>query len=325
MTRLAVLLVAAVALLAAAQPASTQTAARMHRVGVLWTTTAADPLHAQVLGALRAGLAEGGLVEGRNLTLEHRHAAGHLDRFPALAAELVQTKPDVILAASPLSIRAVRAATASIPIVMINGDPGMFVSLARPGGNITGLVAFQAELAGKQVELLKEAVPKLGKFAVLRNPTQPVHTAKLKEAEAVARALKLAIHVVEAQAPDDFEPAFVAMTREGVGGLVVFADGTYFTNRARIAELALRHGLPAVFGSAGAAEAGGLISYLPNREEAYRRAASYIVRILKGAHAGDLPIEQPTRFELSMNLKTARALRLTLPQALLVRADKIIE
>jgi putative ABC transport system substrate-binding protein len=217
-------------------------------------------------------LRDQGYVEGRNLALEHRYAGGRLERFPALAADLAQMKVDVILASSPLSIRAARQATSTIPIVMINGDPEMFGTMSRPGGNITGLTAFQAELAGKQVELLKEA-------------------------ETTARALGLTVYVADAQVADDFEGAFAAIAKERAGGV----------------------------GSPGGADAGGLISYLPSRQESYRRAGDYVSRILKGAHAGDLPIEQPSRFELTVNLRTARALRLTLPQALVLRADRLIE
>ena len=307
------------------EPAAAQSGRKMARVGMLWSSAAEDQTSPIPLEAFRAALREHGYDEGRNLSLEHRYFAGRLDRFPSLAADLVQAKVDVILASSPLSIRAARQATSTIPIVMINGDPEMFSNMSRPGGNVTGLTAFQAELAGKQVELLREAVPKLAKVALLRNPTQPVHALKLKEAETVARALGPTVHVVTAQTAAELEPAFTSMAKERVGGVVVFADGTYSANRGKIADLALRHGLPSVFGSPGAAEAGGLISYLPSREESYRRAGSYVGRILKGAHAGDLPIEQPTRFELSINLRTARTLRVALPQALVVRADRLIE
>jgi putative tryptophan/tyrosine transport system substrate-binding protein len=303
----------------------TQPVANVPRIGLLWSVGPNDASSPPYIAAFERALREAGFVEGRNVRVEHRYADGKLDRFPALAAELVHAKVDVIVAASPLSIRAARAATEKIPIVMINGDPAMFASLSRPGGNITGLTAFQAELAGKQVELLKEAVPKITKVALLRNLTQPVHALKLKEAEAVARALKLAVHVVDAQAPDDIEAAVVSAAKERAGGLVVFADGMYNAYRARIADIALRQGLPTVFGTPGAADSGGLINYLPSPEETYGRAATYVVRILKGAPAGDLPIQQPTRFELSINLKTARALSIALPQTLVVRADRIIE
>ena len=325
MTRPGLRLVLAAILVSVAASAAAQGVPKVARVGMLWSAAFDDPTNAATLQAFRAGLADAGYVEGRNVILEHRHAEGHLERFPALTADLVQVRVDVIVASSPLSIRAARAATTTIPIVMVNGDPGQFANLARPGGNVTGLTAFQAELAGKQMELLKEAVPSLGKVALLRNPTQPVHAAKQRQAETVARALKVDVFVAEAKTPDDFEPAFAAMVKEGAGGVVVFADGMYYANRARIAGLAVRHGLPSAFGSPGAADAGAMINYLPNGADTFRRAANYVARILKGAAAGDLPIEQPTRFDLSLNQNTARALRITLPQSLIVRADRVIE
>lgn len=316
-------IVAVILMIAAA--AHGQTAGKIYRVGMLWSSGSGDPTGGPRAEVFRQALLADGYAVGRNLALEHRYAEGQLERFPALADDLVRRKVDVIVAASPLAIRAARDATSTIPIVMINGDPAMFISLSRPGGNITGLTAWQAELAGKQLELLKEAVPKLERVAVLRNPTQPVHALKLHEVESVAKALKVTVHVTEARAPDDFEGAFASMARDRSQGLVVFADGMYSTNRARLAELAMRHALPAAFGSEGAAQAGGLITYVPDSGETYRRAASYVTRILKGAHAGDLAIERPTRFNLSINLKTARALGLTLPPSLLVRADHVLD
>jgi putative ABC transport system substrate-binding protein len=314
-----------VVLLMMAAAAHGQGAGKAYRVGMLWSSAPGDSTGGPRLDAFRRALQEDGYAEGRNLTLEHRYAEGQLERFPALATDLVRRNVDVIVAASPLAIRAARDATSTIPIVMINGDPAMFISLSRPGGNITGLTAWQAELAGKQLELLKEALPRLGRVAVLRNPTQPVHALKLQEVESVARALKITVHVTEARAPDDFDGAFASMVRERADGLVVFADGMYYTNRARLASLALRHALPTAFGSEGAAQSGGLVAYVPDAGETYRRAASYVARILKGANAGDLAIEQPKRFQLSVNLKTARALGLTLPPSLLVRADHVVE
>ena len=325
MTRSGLRLVLAAILVSVAASAAAQGVPKVARVGILWSAPLDDPTTVVTLQAFRAGLADAGYVEGRNLLLEQRPAEGRLERFPALAADLVQGRVDVILASSPLSILAARAATSTIPVVMVNGDPGQFANLARPGGNVTGLIAFQAELAGKQMELLKEAVPALAKVALLRNPTQPVHAAKQRQAETVARALKVDVFVVEAKTPDDFEPAFAAMVKEGAGGVVVFADGMYYANRMRIAALATRHGLPSSFGSPGAADAGAMINYVPNGPDMFRRAANYVARILKGAPAGDLPIEQPTRFDLSLNQSTARALRITFPQTLTVRADRIIE
>jgi putative ABC transport system substrate-binding protein len=302
-----------------------QPATKTYRVGMLWSSDGHDATSAHRVDVFQRVLSSDGFVVGRNVVLEHRYAAGNLDRFSVLASELVTAKVDAIVASSPLSIRAARQATATIPIVMINGDPAMFASFARPGGNITGLTALQEELAAKQVELLKEAVPGLTRIGVLRNPTQPVHTLKLRAVEQTARAYRLALVSVEARSPGDFDVAFTTLAREGVGALVVLADGTYATHRARLADLAAQQSLPTCFGSPGSAKAGGLIEYVPSGDELYRRAAAFVAKVLKGAHPSDLPVEQPTLFELSLNLKTARALRLSLPQTLILRADHIIE
>lgn len=324
MTSRAVSIVALLALAATASAAA-QPAGRAHRVGMLWSSDGADASSAPRIEEFGRALAGEGFVIGRNVVLEHRYAGGRLDRFPVLARELVAAKVDVVVAASPLAIRAARQATATIPIVMINGDPAMIASLARPGGNITGLIALQEELAAKQVELINDAVPGLTRVGLLRNPTQPVHVLKLRAAEEMARRLGLAVRVADARAPEEFEPAFARMAKDRVGAVVVFADGTYLTNRAKLAELALRHALPTCFGSPGAAHAGGLMAYVPSFNEAYRRAGAFVAKILQGARPGDLPVEQPTLFELSVNLKTARALGLTLPQLLLARADHVIQ
>jgi putative ABC transport system substrate-binding protein len=323
--RLVTVIVSLLALSTIVQPVTAQSARTAARVGMLWSASATDATAVPNLEAFRAVLRNHGYAEGRNLVLEHRYAAGRLDRFPELVSNLVRSNVDVIVASSPLSILAAREATSTIPIVIVNGDPRMFSDLTRPGGNVTGLIAFQGELAGKQVELLKEAVPALSRLAVLHNPTQPVHSLKLKEAQHVARALGMSVFVADARSADELDSAFSAIAKERVGGIVVFADGAYYTNRARIADLALRQGLPTVFGSPGAADAGGFMTYLPNGAETYGRAGDYVSRILKGAHPGDLPIEQPTRFELAINMKTARALRVTVPQALVLRADRLIE
>lgn len=317
--------IALVAIVGAVASAAAQPASRTYRVGMLWSSDSADASSVPRLEEFRRTLAVEGFVIGRNLVVEHRYAGGQLDRFPALAGELVAAKVDAMVAASPLSIRAARQATATIPIVMINGDPAMFSSLARRERNITGLTALQEELAAKQVELIKEAVPGLTRVGLMRNPTQPVHTLKLRAAEETARRLGLSVRVAEARAPEDFEPAFSLMAKDRVGAVVVLADGTYLTHRARIAELAKRHALPTCFGSPGAAHSGGLLAYVPSFNEAYRRAAGFVAKILRGAQPADLPVEQPTLFELSVNLKTARALGLTLPQPLLARADHVIQ
>ena len=303
-----------------AEAASTKTS----RVSMLWYGRSLEARQ-PVIDAFKQGLGEQGYVEGQNLVLDHRHAGATLDGLPALAADLVRAKPDVIVAVGPVAIRSARQATATVPIVMLNGDPAMFSNLARPGGNVTGLTALAAELAGKQMDLLKEAVPGLTRVAMFRNPAQPVHAMKVREVETVARALKVEVQILEVRGPDDFEGAFTALTRARAGALLIPADGTYVTHHALLTELAARHRLPTIYGSAGYARSGGLMEFIPNESEAFRAIARYVARILKGANPGELPIEQPTRFQLTLNLMTAKALGLSFPPAVLLRADELVE
>jgi putative ABC transport system substrate-binding protein len=303
---------------------SSEAAARVSRVGMLWYGRALEQRQ-PVIDAFKHGLGEQGYVEGRNLLLEHRHAGLALDNLPALATELVRARVDVIVAVGPAAIRSARQATATTPIVMLNGDPAMFTNLARPGGNVTGLSALAAELAGKQMDLLKETVPTLTRVAMLRNPAQPVHAAKVREVEKVARQLKVEVQVLEVRGLEDFEAAFSAMARGHAGAVLIPADGTYALHYARLAELAGRHGLPAIAGGTDYARSGGLMEFVPHEAESFRAVARYVARILQGANPGDLPIEQPTRFQLTLNLKTAKTLGLTLPPAVLLRADAVIE
>jgi putative ABC transport system substrate-binding protein len=321
MPRLAIVLV--LAILAAPLGAEAQPTGKVYRVGVL-TYLAPDALQTH-LATFRETLRRHGYVEGRNVAFEVRTSSGRLDALPELAAELARLDVDVILAIAPLSIRAARQATATIPIVMALGDPATFDSLARPGGNVTGVTALAAELAGKQVELLKEALPRVSRVAVLRNPEQPVHVAKLKQAEAVARALAVRLIVVDARGAEEFEAAFATIARERAEGLIVFADGGFLAHRKQLVERASRLRLPAVYASDGFAQAGGLITYVPDTAETFRRAASFVDRILKGASPATLPVEQPTRFVLTVNLAAARGLGLTMPQSLVVRADRVVE
>ena len=299
-------------------------ASRRPRIGMLWYGA---PLERRqpALDAFRRGLAEHGFVEGQSVTLEHRHSGATLDSLPALAAELVRARVDVIVATGPVAIRAARQATSTIPIVMLNGDPEMFSNLSRPDRNVTGLTALAAELAGKQMQLLKEAVPGLSRVAMLKNPAQPVHVAKVREVERVAGELKVDVHVIEVRGPADFEGAFAEITRARAGALVVPADGTYAAHAGALVELAARHRLPAVYGGLSYAAAGGLIQYVPSEDEAFRTVARYVTRILKGAAPSELPIEQPTRFHLTVNARTGKALGLSLPPTLLLRADEVIE
>jgi putative ABC transport system substrate-binding protein len=323
MERRAFLAAIAGSVLAAPLGVGAQQVSKVYHVGVLSYLTL-EELQGS-LATFRQALTQLGYVEGRNVAFDVRTASGRLEALPALAAELVRLNVDVILAIAPVAIRAARQATSTIPIVMTFGDPAMFDSLARPGGNVTGVTALAAELAGKQVELMKEALPRVSRVAVLRNPEQPVHVAKLKQAEAVARALAVRLIVVDARGAEDFDAAFLTIASERAEGLVVFADGIFRSHRRRLVELASRLRLPAVYGSNGFAEAGGLIAYVPDSAEAYRRAASFVGRIFKGANPATLPVEQPTRFELLINIKTAKALGLTIPQSLLQRADQVIE
>jgi putative tryptophan/tyrosine transport system substrate-binding protein len=313
----------AVAIVWLAAP-STGTAARVYRVGMLWYGRSLETRQ-PVVDAFKQGLGEQGFVEGQNLVLEHRHSGATLDGLPGLAAELVRAKVDVIVASGPVAIRSARQVTTTTPIVMLNGDPAMFTNLARPGGNVTGLTALAAELAGKQMDLLREAVPGLTRVAMFRNPAQPVHAAKVQEVERVARALKVEVQIIEVRGPDEFEAAFAAATKARAGALLVPADGTYALHHAQLTELAAKHRLPAIYGSSDYARSGGLMEFVPNESEAFRSVARYVARILKGAHPGDLPIEQPTRFQLTLNLKTARTLGLTFPPSVLLRADAVIE
>jgi len=275
------------------------------------------------------GLRELGYVEGQNIVIERRYSEGRYERLPGLAAELVRLKVDVIVAVGGPPPHAAKDATSTIPIVMTNhGDPvgtGLVASLARPGGNVTGLSTVNPDLVGKQLQLLKEAVPRLSRVAVLSNPTHPLHRLPLREVEVAARSLKVGLQVLEARAPSEFASAFSAATKESAGALIVLGDGMFFGQRTRIAELAAKSRLPMIAAEREYAEAGGLLAYGANFRESFRRAATYVDKILKGAKPGDLPIEQPTKFEFVINLKTTKALGLTIPQSVLLRADEVIQ
>ncbi len=307
-------------LLAAPLAAEAQQPGKVFRIGVLGVGSPE---------LLRQSLHEVGYVDGRNLAIEWRDAEGKPERFGDLAAELVRLKVDVIVAANPAATIAAKRSTASIPIVMVNTpDPvqlGLVVSLGRPGGNVTGTTTLSAELSSKQLELLKEAVPPAVRIAVLWNPSNPWHPLALKGVEAAARSLAVRLQTLEVRGPEGLDKAFAAMTRERAGAVLVLADPMTFFHRTRIADLAAKRRLPAMYGVRESIDAGGLMSYWANRADLYRRVGSYVDRILKGAKPGDLPIEQPTRFELVINLKTAKALGLTIPPSLLGRADEVIQ
>jgi len=280
--------------------------------------------------AIRLALRERGYIEGQNIAIEYRYAEGRVDRFPKLAAELVRLKVDIIVVAgggrAPL---AAKNATKTIPIIMVGAgldpvDSGLIDSLARPGGNVTGITNLGGELGGKRLELLKEAVPKLARVAVLYDPTAPGSVREVKEIPVAARALGLTIQSWEVRAANDFDRAFAAMGKQRLDGLYVPGGRLFSDNQKRIVGFALKSRLPSMYASREAVDAGGLMFYGADREESYRRVAYYIDRILKGAKPADLPVEQPTKFELVINLKTAKQIGVTIPPDLLARATKII-
>jgi putative ABC transport system substrate-binding protein len=306
--------------------AEAQQAGKVPRIGVLGT----GPSGAQ-WDAFRQGLRELGYMEGRTILVEWRWTGGKAERAAELAAELVRLQPDVIVTSAPQPAAAAKGATATIPIVFMGvADPvrmGLVATLARPGGNITGLATLVPEgFAGKMIELLKEAVPQVSRMAVLVNPTNAIHQQIVaNELPGTAERLQLTLLTVEARAADALEGAFEAAVRERTGAITVFGDPLVSVHRARIVELAAKHRLPAMYLFREVVEAGGLMAYGPNFADFGRRAASYVGRILKGARPADLPVEQPTKFELVINLKTAKSLGLTVPPSVLVRADEIIQ
>jgi len=309
--------------------AEAQPAAKVYRIGLLGSLPPTAPGASRIWEGFFQGLQELGYVEGQNILIEGRFYGDRTERLPALAAELVRLKVDVIVAQGPPAPEAAQRATSTIPIVMtVHQDPvgsGLVASLARPGRNVTGLSVLTTELVGKRLQLLKEAVPGISRVAVLLDPTHPTAALQLREAEVAARSLKVQLHVLEARAPSDFASAFSAMTKDRAGGLIAIGSLMFFVERTRIVELAAQSRLPAVYGAKESAEAGGLMAYGPNLRESYRHAATYVDKILKGAKPADLPVEQPTKFELVINLKTAKALRLTIPPSLLQRADELIQ
>jgi ABC-type uncharacterized transport system substrate-binding protein len=303
-----------------------QERAKTARVGYLGLAPAAS--FAARVEALRAGLRELGYVEGENLSFEFRWAEAP-DQMPELAAELVRAGVEVIFAPSSTETAAALKATKTVPVVFAaHADPvgvGHVASLARPGGNATGMTMLLTDLAGKELEALKEALPNAKRFGVLFASTAPSHIPALGAAEAAARSLGVELRLAPVRAEEDFGDAFAKMTQDGVDGFMVLATPLTYSRRALLADLAVKHRLPSVFGAKENVVAGGLMSYAPDAADLTRRAASYVDRILKGAKPADLPVEQATRYELSINLKTAKALGLTIPPTLLARADEVIE
>ena len=304
-----------------------QTAGKVSRVGILW---AYSPSVASILGdAFRQGLRGLGYVEGRNILIEERWAQDRFDRLPALAAELSRLKLDVIVTASTPAVQAAKQATKTVPIVMtLVSDPvedGVVASLARPGQNVTGLSLMHPEVSAKRVALLKEVVPKLSRVAVLWSPLTAANRKVLQETQAAAHALGLQLRPIEVRAPTDLNSAFSAIARDRAGALVVVPDALFRNQHGPILDLAARSRLPAIYWSRDLVEAGGLMAYGVNFPDVLRQAAGLVDKILRGAKPADLPIEQPTKLELVINMKTAKTLGLTLPQSLLVRADEIIQ
>jgi putative ABC transport system substrate-binding protein len=306
--------------MAAAQPAD-----KVGRLGVLGFDAVASKAFIE---AFRRGLTELGHVEGQNIIIEYRWAEGNPDRLPQLAAELVALKVDVIFAAAAPVIRAAQNATKTMPIVFeMLADPvsaGFVNSLAKPGGNLTGVAGLAPELSGKRLELLKEIVPRLNKVAVLANPANPNFQSVLKESQRAAAILKLRLQVVEVRKPGILGRAFQTMVKGGAEALTVFPDPMLLGEQKTIVDLAAKNRLPAVYGISGVVENGGLMTYAPSQAEMWHRAATYVDKILKGRPPADLPVEQPTKFELVINLKAAKQIGLTIPPNLLARADRVI-
>ena len=302
-----------------------QQPAAPRRIGVLTVVFSPESKASQ---AFREGLRDAGYAEGRDVVIEWRSAGGDYARVPELVADLVQRKLDVIVVDTTLASQTLKRATSTIPIVMaIVADPigsGLVASLARPGGNVTGLSMMITELSAKRLQLLKEAIPRVARVAVLWNPDTPFHAKVIEELKAAAPALAIELSFVNARTPEEFGPAFSAVSRAHAQALYVIEDPVFITHRMTLLKLALKARLPAVSGVRQFADAGALMSYGANFGDLYRRSAGYVDKILKGAKPGDLPVEQPTKFELVINLKTARAIGITIPQSILLRADEVI-
>jgi putative ABC transport system substrate-binding protein len=307
---------------ATALPAEAQQTKKISRVGYLAAPSPPPD------SAFLQGLRDLGYLEGKNITIDYRFADGKHERLPGLAAELIGLKVDIIVTVGTPAAVAAKQATSMIPIVMaIVADPvgeGLVASLARPGGNVTGLANLDTELSQKRLEILKEVVPRLSRVAILWNPANPAHKRALEESEVAARTLGVRLQPVGVRDPNEFKSAFSAMTREHAGALMLLADSMFRAYRARIVELAGRSRLPSIFWTRDSVEAGGLMSYGATYPDLYRRAAIFVDKILKGAKPADLPVEQPTKFEFVINLKTAKQIGLTIPPNVLARADRVI-
>jgi putative ABC transport system substrate-binding protein len=324
-------LVVAVFILAASLAAEAQPTGKVYRIGYLSQGSGSSSAYLRPLEEFRQGLRDLGWVEGQNVIIEYRFAEGQPDRLPALAEELVRLKVDVIAATPTPAAVAAKNATRTIPIVGMGlTEPvalGLVASLPRPGGNVTGVTySVDADIFAKQLELLREVVPKVRKVAVLSNPgSNPALTLIITSIKTAAGSLGLQLQLLEVRAPGEFDNAFAAMANERTGALLVTGDPMLLLNRTRLADLAKKYRVPSMSTQGQWVEAGGLMSYGPSLPDLWRRAATYVDKIIKGARPADLPIEQPTKFELVINLKTAKALGLTFPRSLLQRADQVIE
>jgi putative ABC transport system substrate-binding protein len=307
--------------------ARAQQAGRIPRVGYLFSFTPAEGQ--QLWEACRQGLRELGYVEGSNIAIEARWTAGRYERLPEIIAELIRLKVDVIVVAATPGALAVKAATSTIPVVIVAvSDPtriGLVPSLARPGGNITGLSLLTPELSGKRLQLLTEISLKTSRVAALTNPNNRSHAIFLDETTAAGKETRIAIQAVQARNPDEIEGAFREMAKQGLQAAIVFDDPVIWSHRKQVVALAEKARLPVMYGYSEFVPDGGLISYGPHRPDLYRRTAGYVDKILKGAKPADLPIERPTKFELMVNLKTAKALGLEVPTAILLQAHRVIE
>jgi len=313
-------------ILVSAHLADAQQAKKIPRVGFLWDSPAVFP---DAIEAFRQGLRDLGYVEGRTIAIEYRWAEGKPERMRELAEELVRLKVDVIMAPSSIYTGAAKRATSTIPIIfMSHADPigsGHVASLARPGGNITGLSIMMTETNAKSLELLKEAIPGLSRVGVIFDPATPSHRPGLKAIEVVGPSLALRVQTVAVRSETEYDGAFLAISRERAGAVLVLSTPLFIAGARPLAELALKHKLPSMFGPRHHVEAGGLMSYSPDRADLYRRGAIYVDKILKGTKPADLPVQQPTKFEFVINLKTAKQIGLTIPPNLLARADRVIK
>ena len=321
MNKKVVVSVLATFILASFHLAEAQQPAKIPRIGFVAGTLPDSVVE------LRRGLRDLGYIEGKNILIEYRYAKG-VAEFPNLVAELVRLKVDVIVVTSTAAAQAAKNATTTIPVIFTSvGDPvgtGIVASLARPGGNVTGFSNLSPELSGKQLELLKEAFPKISHIAVLSETANTGNAASLGEMKVAAEALRVTLQRLEVRGPDDFEPAFSAIKRERASALIVLRNNVIRAHLAQIVGLAIKSGLPALYPDSSYSDAGGLMSYGPKPFEQYRRVAIYVDKILKGAKPADLPVEQPTKFEFVINLKTAKQIGLTIPPNVLARADRVI-